>query len=678
MATKWTTNFAAHSVSQNGAPLADLNHEMSPSLDTASSNGSYSGPEQPERWADRGSQQSHRHHHRDPASEEFFNSHRYDDLLPLCLDIVDERKEKGKRTVMYTVRVRTGPFSDAAYKDFMVEISCDALHQLAADLKREGYAPGCTPGHSRTRKTSGREREEYHHETVEPTASPCPSPVPSLASDQSSASSVAGELDVLTALPTNMATMASTKPAINARRTYWQEFLQSICTSLLACTNPSLRYLLFPKLGLTDWHGLAMQHAKMVLNSEGIWEIDERLPCIGWRFAKHYAIVRESLNRDSKLMMSWTFVNRKYSHVEVKERQEALKQLQVLHLQHPLIFPIVYESFHEAGCLIMEPICSGGSLKDRIYKSRFTKHFHKKYIRCHERRPFSLDEVRTYGRQILEALNVIHEAGIPYGNLHARNVMLERGTCRLAGLHNSIIGLPAYYRPYLVQLPKISMFPSIDVYCFGRILYEMTFGEGLDAPCIESLPPECPSDVQSILNLLITTEACFVKGMPTVKFLLSIPFFSSVTMQVECPPIRLTSKVVGFCRGLAERIEKRLSEGEKTFHNTVVKDGPFFRPISPVLGRVRKSGSIQVIRRFFSPSHKKHRSPSMGCFALASASAQDTGSESASDVEDAQALALRAKQTRSRSLDMHAHKSAALVVPVSPSQDVSHAAVPSV
>jgi hypothetical protein len=43
----------------------------------------------------------------------------------------------------------------------------------------------------------------------------------------------------------------------------------------------------------------------MVLGSEGVWELEERLPGIGWRFAKHYGIVREVANRETKLMMSW-------------------------------------------------------------------------------------------------------------------------------------------------------------------------------------------------------------------------------------------------------------------------------------------------------------------------------------------------------------------------------------
>ncbi|OQV12077.1 PX domain-containing protein kinase-like protein [Hypsibius exemplaris] len=512
---------------------------------------------------------------REAAADEIFQANKFDDFLPLQLTITSE--VKAKRGAIYSIRVRTGPYADPAYADFTVEITSEKLQQLVLDLKTVGYSPLSQQLQIRT----------SHSAT--------PSPVPS---ENSAAGSIESNLDVLSS------SSPLTTPTWSIHRKFWQDFLQSLCTSLMASTNPSFRCLFFPNLTVTDWHRLAMQHASMVLGSEGVYELEERLPGIGWRFAKHYGIVREVDNRDSRLMMSWTFLGRKYSHCEVKERQEALKQL--LRLQHPFIYPIMYETFHEAGCLIMHQICPSGSLKDRIYKAKPLKAFHRKYTRCHERRPFPLEEVRLYGRQILEALKAIHEAGLPYGSLHARNVMLENGVCRLTDIHNTVIGLPGYYRPYLIQLPKICMFPSIDVYCFGRILYEMTFGEGLDAPCIDSIPPECPVEIQPVLNLLITTNACFEKGMPTVKFLLSIPLFHGVDLGMEVPVLKLSSKVVGTSRGLAERYEKRLSDAEKAFNRSTLSDGVFFRPISPVLSRVRKSGSMQAIKGFFMPSSQRN------------------------------------------------------------------------
>jgi PX domain-containing protein kinase-like protein len=31
-----------------------------------------------------------------------------------------------------------------------------------------------------------------------------------------------------------------------------------------------------------------------------------------------------------------------------------------------------------------------------------------------------------------------------------------------------------------------------DVYCFGHVLYEMTFGKELRAPTTDEIPPNCP------------------------------------------------------------------------------------------------------------------------------------------------------------------------------------------
>lgn len=37
---------------------------------------------------------------RDATAEGFFNAYRFDDILPLRLEIVDERKEKSKKSVV--------------------------------------------------------------------------------------------------------------------------------------------------------------------------------------------------------------------------------------------------------------------------------------------------------------------------------------------------------------------------------------------------------------------------------------------------------------------------------------------------------------------------------------------------------------------------------------------------
>lgn len=76
---------------------------------------------------------------RDAATDEIFRAYRFDDILPLKLDIVSE--EKVKKNVIYTVRVRSGPFAEAEYADFEVQVSTEALHRLVSDLKTVGYSP---------------------------------------------------------------------------------------------------------------------------------------------------------------------------------------------------------------------------------------------------------------------------------------------------------------------------------------------------------------------------------------------------------------------------------------------------------------------------------------------------------------------------------------------------------
>ena len=41
----------------------------------------------------------------------------------------------------------------------------------------------------------------------------------------------------------------------------------------------------------------------------------------------------------------------------------------------------------------------------------------------------------------------------------------------------------------------------VDVYCFGQLVYEMSFGVQLNAPTCEELPQSCPATVSESLSL---------------------------------------------------------------------------------------------------------------------------------------------------------------------------------
>lgn len=46
-------------------------------------------------------------------------------------------------------------------------------------------------------------------------------------------------------------------------------------------------------------------------------------------------------------------------------------------------------------------------------------------------------------------------------------------------IENVLIGVPCLYRSHLLHLRRTTTAEGIDVYCFGRTLYEMAFGTTL-------------------------------------------------------------------------------------------------------------------------------------------------------------------------------------------------------
>lgn len=88
------------------------------------------------------------------------------------------------------------------------------------------------------------------------------------------------------------------------------------------------------------------------------------------------------------------------------------------------------------------------------------------------------------------------------GHLHTGNIIIDNDRVKLLDIENGVLGVPSFYRPYFMQHKKIFSMQSIDVYCFGHTLYEMTFG----APLHESIVDSYPADCQQLLSKLIQSE----------------------------------------------------------------------------------------------------------------------------------------------------------------------------
>ena len=69
---------------------------------------------------------------------------------------------------------------------------------------------------------------------------------------------------------------------------------------------------------------------------------------------------------------------------------------------------------------------------------------------------------------------------------------------------------------------------SIDVYCFGHVLYEMSFGNQLTSATCDQFPPECPAQIRESDNASSNVTffvVCSVRSISMVSLLLSYWLF---------------------------------------------------------------------------------------------------------------------------------------------------------
>ncbi|XP_055883753.1 PX domain-containing protein kinase-like protein isoform X2 [Biomphalaria glabrata] len=305
----------------------------------------------------------------------------------------------------------------------------------------------------------------------------------------------------------------------------------------------------------------ALQHVSMLFRSEPNWEVIEPLPDIGWRIRKHYILIKPVSQPKVRQMLSWVEYGPDM-YLLTKDLSAIIKILPSI--KHPYIFPTLFTTSNESGSMIIHDFQETGTLRDLIYKCKPKGPYLKKYSNPKNVNPFDFGTVKIFGKQILEALKFLQDKGFPYGHLHAGNIVVINNTCQIMELENSLLGLPGFYRGFYIQLKKVQSLEAVDVYCFGHVLYEMALGVQLNTPTCDTFPPECPAQIRSVLESILTTEAC-KNGLPTVANLLSHPLFSDVNLvpQTNKPVLKIPSKLKDFVKSSKEEIESRLKSDQK-------------------------------------------------------------------------------------------------------------------
>ncbi|XP_062842392.1 PX domain-containing protein kinase-like protein [Trichomycterus rosablanca] len=305
---------------------------------------------------------------------------------------------------------------------------------------------------------------------------------------------------------------------------------------------------------------IALQQVSMYFRSDLIWEVVEPLKDIGWRVRKRHFLVKHKEQPKERQVLSWVdFGPDKF--LSDKDLQSMMKLLPSL--SHRYVCPVTFASTIESSAVVIRTFNEKGTLRDHICKVKPKEPFLKKYCNPKKIQGLEIHQIKTFGRQILEALKFLHDKGFPYGHLHASNILMEDSTCKLLDIENSVLGLPFYYRPYVTQFRKMNTTESIDVYSFGHLLYEMTYGRPPDAVPVDQYPSVPYTSVVSVLQSILSTEAC-KSGMPTVTQLLQTPLFSDVLMSsTEKPQFKIPSKLKEVLKASKENLEKRLQEEQR-------------------------------------------------------------------------------------------------------------------
>uniref|UniRef100_A0A3Q0RKT3 PX domain containing serine/threonine kinase n=1 Tax=Amphilophus citrinellus TaxID=61819 RepID=A0A3Q0RKT3_AMPCI len=334
-----------------------------------------------------------------------------------------------------------------------------------------------------------------------------------------------------------------------------QTYLDTVTQHPLLSSSLAVKKFLDPNNYSANYTEIALQQVSMFFRSDPKWEVLEPLRDMGWRIRKKYFLVKNKEQPKERYLLSWVSKTKDSYHC-IPGKQSLI----------PYLCPLLFSSTSESSALLIRPFSEKGSLRDHICKVKPRESYLKKYCNPKKSQGLELSHIKLYGRQILEGLRLLHDAGVFFGHLHTCNVLVDDGVCRLMDVENGMLGIPSALRPAFTQFRKINTTESIDVFCFGHLLYEMTYGQPPDSVPIEQYPPAPSTAVVSVLQSILSTEAC-KSGMPTVSALMQTPLFSDVQLQrSEKLQIKVPSRLKEALKAAKESLEKRLREEQRLLH----------------------------------------------------------------------------------------------------------------
>ncbi|CAD6238665.1 GSCOCG00008509001-RA-CDS [Cotesia congregata] len=352
---------------------------------------------------------------------------------------------------------------------------------------------------------------------------------------------------------------------IAQRQIALQNYLNVVLMNPILASSLPMKHFLDPNNYAIPLHEIALQQVSLALRSDANFEIGKPIVDMGWRLRKHYYTVKNRQNIKQELLLAWVEFGPD-KHLQDKDIQGVFKSLGTL--KHPHIESIVHQHVTDNGALTIRNFYNNGTLRDVLCNSKPKQPFIKKYGNPKQPKSLITSEIATYAYQILDALSYLAEKGLPYGHLHTGNVLITPTGAKLLDIENGLLGLPAFYRPYVVQRRKLHATTQVDVYSFGHVLYEMAFGRPLlEATCTDI--PHCDPHLKNLLEVILSPEA-LKQDLPTIAQLIEHPFFETPRRAaalsanpVEKPHFKLSSHLKDALLEAANKAEQRLRDEQK-------------------------------------------------------------------------------------------------------------------
>lgn len=348
------------------------------------------------------------------------------------------------------------------------------------------------------------------------------------------------------------------------RKIYLQNYLNTILMNPILASSLPMKHFLDPNNYTAPLHEIALQQVSLALRNDANFEIGKPIVDMGWRLRKHYYTVKNRQNPKQELILSWVEFGPD-KHLQDKDMQNVYKSLG--NLKHNNIESMVHQHVTENGALTIRNFYQNGTLRDILCCTKPKQQFIKKYGNPKQTKTLTITEISMYGYQILQALCYIYDKGLRYGHLHTGNILLTSNGIKLLDIENGLLGLPAFYRPYVVQRRKLHATTQVDVYSFGHVLYEMTFGR----PLLEATCHDLSHHDDKLKNLLeiILSPDTIKQDLPIFTKLIEHPFFDDakkITLSgcsIEKPYFKLSNHLKDVLLEAASKAEQRLKDEQK-------------------------------------------------------------------------------------------------------------------